>query len=339
MLLPRQLQRLPTKDLHDETLDSYDQHRFAGIMGDLRKLLEERIMELSRDLPAMPLPNGSYPRRAKVNRPVVDIIDGVGSSSEEEEGGQPLNSIQHSRLFIEQWMCRLRHLGRLPSWLHAIKHAEGGMERDNLFRGMYGPGFAYDPCTNVVYADCEAVDAARSMVEGLGVNIPTDMNACPNPHGFPMTVRDVQESVTFVHMCRHGWQSTLRLLCEFHRILSSVIMHYRDLSMHEILKIFEQDNCLEALVQGMPPPYFIPLDPRFRRTGPDSMANGAGLVSPVNRSLNDWCQYTAHHFRPSGLNPTSGITMDASYHVSYANVWGMLLMRFLHPSAEKKFYV
>ncbi len=35
----------------------------------------------------------------------------------------------------------------------------------------------------------------------------------------------------------------------------------------------------------------------------------------------------------------SGITMDASYRVSYANIWEMLLLQFLHPTSAKKFYV
>ncbi|SJL05236.1 uncharacterized protein ARMOST_08602 [Armillaria ostoyae] len=70
-------QRLPKEDLHDEDLDLYDQRQFAGIVEDLRMPLEERITELSRELPVMPLPDGSYPHCAKGNRPVTDIIDGV----------------------------------------------------------------------------------------------------------------------------------------------------------------------------------------------------------------------------------------------------------------------
>lgn len=131
---------------------------------------------------------------------------------------------------------------------------------------------------------------------------------------------------------------TLWLICEFHRISESIIMRYRDLAMNEVIEHFERDDRLTDLQCSMPRLYFVPLDPRYRCTGNGSVANGAGLAAPINGSLDDWCQYMAHHFRPGGLNPTGGIIMDMSYHVSYASVWGMVLLRFLHPSNAKNFY-
>ncbi|PBK84588.1 hypothetical protein ARMGADRAFT_1037064 [Armillaria gallica] len=190
-----------------------------------------------------------------------------------------------------------------------------------------------------MYTDCEAVEVSRLLANGVVVPVPLDMADRPNPRGFPMNVWEVQESATFVHMHRPGWQATLCLLWEFHWISTSVVMRYRDLSMHKIVEIVKKDDRLTVLVQGLPHPYFIPINPRYIRTGSGMMANGIGLAMLVNRTLDDWCQYTAHHFCPNGLNPTSGVMMDASYCISFASVWGMLLMRFLHPqSSAKKYY-
>ncbi|PBK86363.1 hypothetical protein ARMGADRAFT_1035552 [Armillaria gallica] len=213
-----------------------------------------------------------------------------------------------------------------------------GMEWDNSFRGMYRPGFLYNPCTNIMYMDCEAVDATKALEEGMAVPIPPDMANRPNPRGFPMNVHKVQESVMFIHMHCPGWQAILWLLWEFQCIATSMIGWYCDLSMHEVMEIFKKDDQLHVLAQGLLHLYFIPIHPCFLRTGPGSIANGAGLPMPVNGSLDDWCWYTTHHFQPNGPNPTSGILMDASYCVSYASIWGMLLMQFLHPTTAKKYY-
>ncbi len=203
---------------------------------------------------------------------------------------------------------------------------------------MYGPRFTYDPCTNIIYADREAVDASRALADGVVFQVLQNITRRPNPHGFPMNIREVQETVNYIHLRQASWQATLRLISEFHRISESVIMRYRDLAMHEIVDLFECDNRLPELQWGMPRPYFIPLDPRYRRTGNGSVANGAGLTAPVNGSLDDWCQYTAHHFWPGGLNPTGGTIMDTSFRVSFSSVWGMVLLRFLHPVNAKNYY-
>ncbi len=105
----------------------------------------------------------------------------------------------------------------------------------------------YNPHTNIVYTDHEAVDAAQAMAAGLDYPTPSDISRRLNPRGFPMNVCEVQESVTYIHMRQVRWQSTLRLLCEFHCISESVILHYRDLSMHEIIEQFECNNRLHDL--------------------------------------------------------------------------------------------
>lgn len=272
---------------------------------------------------------------------MADRLDGVGSSSDDSDAeGKPLSSAQMTSLYFERRARRLRHPGRLPLWLNTFTHQGPAPydKRVNSFQGMFGPGFTYDPRTNIMYTDREAVDVARALAEGYEFLIPPNMRRRPNPRGFPMNVREVQETASYVHTRQVGWQATLRLLCEFHRIAESVIIRYRDLSMHEVIDLFEHDERLTDLRATMPCPYFIPLDPVYRRTGNGSVAAGAGLAAPANGSIDDWCQYTAHHFRPNGLNPTGGIIMDMSYRVSYASVWGMLLLHFLHPVNAKNYY-
>lgn len=91
--IPRQEQRLPEEDKHDAMLDSYDQQRFRGIIPDEQLSLEERILDLSSDLPAMPLPNGSYPCLPLMKHSYPDIMDSIGSSSDDSRDEKPPNSI------------------------------------------------------------------------------------------------------------------------------------------------------------------------------------------------------------------------------------------------------
>lgn len=116
--MPTRNQHLAAEDKHDSMLDSYDQRRFGGIIPDKCLLPEERIADLSVDLPAMLLNNGSYPRLARVNRSIADLIDGIGSSDEDSGDDKPLTSVQKARLFIERRNRRLCHPGRLPLWLN-----------------------------------------------------------------------------------------------------------------------------------------------------------------------------------------------------------------------------
>ncbi len=97
----------------------------------------------------------------------------------------------------------------------------------------------YDPQTNIMYTDREAIDAARALTDGVEVHVPLNIACRPNPRGFPMNIQEVQETVNYIHLRQTGWQATLRLICEFHHISKSVIMRYHDLVMHEIIELFE----------------------------------------------------------------------------------------------------
>ncbi len=100
------------------------------------------------------------------------------------------------------------------------------------------------------------------------------------------------------------------------------MMRYQDLAMHKVIIQFEQDDYLLNLYDSQPHPYFVSLELRYCCTGNGSVASGAGLVAPINGSLDDWCQYTMHYFHPGGLNPMSGIIIDASHQVSYTSIGG-----------------
>ncbi len=81
---------------------------------------------------------------------------------------------------------------------------------------MYGPGFVHEPCTNIVYTNCEAVDAVKLIAEGMDVPPPPNVRGRPNPRGFLMNMKEVHDSVAFIHMCKMGWQVVLCLLWKFH---------------------------------------------------------------------------------------------------------------------------
>ncbi len=87
-------QCLPEEDKHDTMLDSYDQWRFGGIIPDERISLEEWVADLSSDLPAMPLSNGSYPKIPRANQSITDLIKGEGLSSEADDNEKPMSLIE-----------------------------------------------------------------------------------------------------------------------------------------------------------------------------------------------------------------------------------------------------
>lgn len=94
-VVPRHIQCLPEEDKNNEMLDSYNQRQFGGTIPDERITLEEHITDLSRDLPAMLLRDGSYPVCALDNCPMVDIIDGVGLTNDDPTNDRKsLNSVQ-----------------------------------------------------------------------------------------------------------------------------------------------------------------------------------------------------------------------------------------------------
>ncbi len=177
MTIPEHHQWLPGDDAHDLKLDSYGQQWFSRILEDLRMPLEERIVELLLELPAMPLANGSYSWWPVASRSMADIIEGAGDSSKEENNKCKPNSDQQGQKFVERWNCCLRHPGMLPAWLETIHNTEAAMgsNSNNLFWGMYGPGFTHDLWTNIMYMDHEAVEASCLLADGMVVPVPVDM--------------------------------------------------------------------------------------------------------------------------------------------------------------------
>ncbi|PBK70534.1 hypothetical protein ARMSODRAFT_1018061 [Armillaria solidipes] len=344
-LAPDALTRIPRRRLpmvqvekHDLYLESYDERRFGHIIGDSRMTLKDRVEELSALLPTMPLPDGTFPPRM-LSWQDVEEDENSEASDDPYDDKLPYTTEQKQKRFKLRMQLRLRQPGRLPTWLGRFRFTEGAYaERDNSFRGMYGPGFTYDRRNNIMYADTEAVEAAKSFAARAEYPLPNRMGARPNPRGFPMSIYEVRESIRYILSRMPKWQNVLRLLAEFQRISTSVIARYRDLAMHEVTEQFQRDPRLGELANGLPPPPYIPLDRAYRSPSGGNIAGGAGLTIPVDAMIDEWCQYAAHHFRPGGLNPPAGLTMDLSHRVSYATVWGMLLVRFLHPHDARNYY-
>ncbi len=343
-LAPDMITRIPRRhtpmaqiEKIDLYLESYDERWFGHIIGDSRMTLTDRIEELSALLPTMPRPDGTFPPRMLSSQ---DLAEDENSEASEDpyDDKLPYTSEQKQKRYKHRLLLRQSQPGRLPTWLGRFRFPDGPYaERDNSFRGMYGPGFTYDRKNNIMYADMEAVDAAKAFAQQLDYPLPHRMGARPNPQGFPMTVREVRESIRYITTRMPKWQNVLRLLAKFQRISTSVIARYRDLAMHDVTEQFQMDPRLGNLADNLPPPVYIPLDRAYRSTGGNT-GGGAGLPIPVNGTIDEWCQYAAHHFRPGGLNPPAGLTMDLSHHVSYATVWGMLLVRFLHPNDARNYY-
>ncbi len=95
------------------------------------------------------------------------------------------------------------------------------------------------------------MDTVKALEEGMTIPVLPDMANQPNPRGFPMNVCEVHESIMFIHMCCPGWQAMLRLLWEFQQITTSIIGWYHDLAMHKVVEIFEKDDQLHVLAQGL----------------------------------------------------------------------------------------
>ncbi|KAK0432704.1 hypothetical protein EV421DRAFT_1742096 [Armillaria borealis] len=185
---------------------------------------------------------------------------------------------QKQKWFKHRMLLRQSQPGWLPTWLGRFRFPDGPYaERDNSFQGMYGPGFTYDCTNNIMYADMEAVDAAKAFMHQADYPLPHRMNARPNPRGFLMTVH-------------------------------------------------EMDPRLGNLADNLPPPVYIPLERAYHLSGGGNTVGGAGLPIPVDGTIDDWCQYVAHHYRPGGLNPPTGLMMDLSYRemIDSAYPWAMI---------------
>lgn len=135
-------------------------------------------------------------------------------------------------------------------------------------------------------------------------------------------------------ICGHHphWKDSLRLLREFHHISLLVRLHHWDLTMQTVLDMFAGDWAdIGAQYQQLEPPPLIPLAPGNAMTNTKGSNHGAGLVQLVNGTLDDWCQYAAHHFCLGGRSTPIGIGMDMASCVSYPHMWGYLLSLILGP--------
>ncbi len=91
-----------------------------------------------------------------------------------------------------------------------------------------------------------------------------------------------------IHGRHPQWRDSLWLLGEFHRILSSVRLPHRDLTMQTMLDRFDGDwaDIMTQYHQLEPLP-FIPLTPGNAMTNIKGSNHGAGLIQPINGSLED----------------------------------------------------
>ncbi len=258
--IPRRRTPMAQIEKIDLYLESYDERRFGHIIGDSRMTLTDRIEELSALLPTMPRPDGTFPPRMLSSQ---DLAEDENSEASEDsyDDKLPYTSEQKQKRYKHRLLLRQSQPGRLPTWLGRFRFPDGPYaERDNSFRGMYGPGFTYDRKNNIMYVDMEAVDAAKAFAQQLDYPLPHRMGARPNPRGFPMTVCEVRESIRYITTRMPKWQNVLRLLAEFQRISTSVIARYRDLAMHDVTEQFQTDPRLGNLADNLPPPVYIPLD-------------------------------------------------------------------------------
>ncbi len=207
---------------------------------------------------------------------------------------------------------------------------DGRKERDNAFWGMYGPGFLYLKRHNVILVNNEAVDATQILNRGQSYRLPPGMPQQVNPHRFPMMPHEACRMVGEIQGHHPHWKDSLCLLGEFDCISSSVQITHRDLTMQTVI-----DRCArewaDILTQyhQLEPPPFIPLTPGNAMTNVKGSNHRTGLVHPINSTLEDWCQYTAHHFRLGGRSTPISIGMDTVSQVSYPHMWGYLLSLIL----------
>ncbi|KAK0242146.1 hypothetical protein EDD85DRAFT_785312 [Armillaria nabsnona] len=251
---------------HNLYLESYDEQQFGHIIRDSRMSLTDRIKELSALLLTMPHPDGTFPPCMLSPRDIAEDKNTSEASDDPYDDKLPYTAEQKQKRFKHRLLLHQCQPGWLPTWLGRFRFPNGSaVKRDNSFRGMYGPGFTYDPRNSIMYADMEAVDAARVLSNQAEYLLPYRMESRPNPQGFPMTVH-------------------------------------------------KRDPRLGNLGDNLPSPACIPLDRVYCLSGGGNIVGGgAGLPVPVNSTIDEWCQYVAHHFWPGGLNPPVGLTMDLSY--------------------------
>ncbi|PBK86001.1 hypothetical protein ARMGADRAFT_1035974 [Armillaria gallica] len=112
-------------------------------------------------------------------------------------------------------------------------------------------------------------------------------------------------------------------------VRDKAVTHY-----YQVLTAWEKQPDIMTQYHQLEPPLFIPLTPSNAMTNVKGSNHGAGLIQPVNGSLEDWCQYAIHHFRPGGQSTPIGIGMDTVSRVSYPHMWGYLMSLALEPVTE-----
>lgn len=155
---------------------------------------------------------------------------------------------------------------------------------------MLGPGFFYVQRLNLVLANTEAAGAVRAIDSGRGFQAPMGIEQRTNPHGFPMTIRDLSGMVKEIRNRHPWWRNNLYLLGEFYRISSSIRLEYRDMAMAmAVIRFRDEWNDVCEQFKAMDPPEFIPMPMACITSNPRNVNNGAGLVRPVNGTLDEWC--------------------------------------------------
>lgn len=100
--IPHQNQWLAWEDEPDECLDSYDQQCFSQYINNEQIGLEERMTYLSVNLPPMPLQNSSYPSIPSLDCLLLDIVDSIGHSSDNDDSPRTQQTlVQQAKLYVE----------------------------------------------------------------------------------------------------------------------------------------------------------------------------------------------------------------------------------------------
>ncbi|KAK0207818.1 hypothetical protein IW262DRAFT_1469164 [Armillaria fumosa] len=163
-------------------------------------------------------------------------------------------------------------------------------EHNNGFWGMIGPGTLYLHKYNVILANTEAVNAVCAFDSGQGLCPPMGMSQWSNPRGFPMTICKLHNMVRDIKSHQPHWRNNLYLLREFYRILSSVQLEYHDLMMQTaMMKLNDDWADIQQQFQSLKPPDFIPMPAACMTSNPHNANHGAGLVWPINGTIDKWC--------------------------------------------------
>lgn len=152
-----------------------------------------------------------------------------------------------------------------------------------------------------------------------------------------MTVGELQGMVHEIQGRQPRWRSNMYLLAEFYHISSSVRMEYCDYTMQSaVTRLKGKWSNMQAQFESLDPPDFIPMPSNCLVSNPRSANHGVGLEHPKNSTIEEWCQYIAHHMHPGGRSTPSGIGMDTAFQVSIPYTWGYLLSMSLSPENDHR---